>query len=140
MEEKMTENVKEHVRDTNAWKRLLYMLLFAVLYSVAEVVITVVVVFQFLSVLFTGKKQDKVLEFGAQLSSYAYQVFRFLTYNSEEHPYPMGDWPSGKPLSEAAEQPKRAAPARKPRASKAAPKAAAKKPAAAAEGEAEPKA
>ncbi len=126
----MTENVKEHVKDAGAWKRLLIMLLFAVLYSVAEVVITVVVVFQFLSVIITGKTQENVQQFGAQLSAYAYQVFRFLTYNSEELPYPFSDWPSGKPLTEEAEKPKRRAPARKPRAKKAEPKAAAAKPAA----------
>jgi len=64
------------------------------------VVLAVVVVFQFLVVLFTGKKNDKVLELGAQLSTYIYQIYRFLTFNSEEHPFPLSDWPSATELRE----------------------------------------
>lgn len=97
----MSEELKENVKDRGVWLRLLYMLLFAVLYSVAEIVLTVVVVFQFLSVLVTGEKNAKVLALGAQLSTYAYQVFSYLTFNSETQPFPFGDWPSDKPLTEA---------------------------------------
>lgn len=99
-DENVTEEIKEHVKDTSAWTRLLFMLLFAALYWVAEVVIGVVVVFQFLCVLFTGNRNEKVLALGAQLSTYAYQIFRFLTYNSEEKPFPFADWPSDAALAE----------------------------------------
>jgi len=118
-----TEALKKHVMDAGIWKRLLFMILFTILYSAAEVVLAVVVVFQFLTVLITGAKNDKVLSFGAQLCTYAYQVFSYLTFNTEARPYPMGDWPSDKPLPEkarAAAKPKAAS--RKPAAKKAAPK------------------
>jgi len=106
------EEIVEHVKDTSAWTRLLFMALFAVLYWVAEVVLAVVILFQFLSVLFTGNRNDKVLSLGAQLSTYAYQIFRYLTYNSEERPFPMGDWPSDAEL-EAAKSARKAATTRK---------------------------
>ncbi|HXH72872.1 MAG TPA: DUF4389 domain-containing protein, partial [Mariprofundaceae bacterium] len=96
------EQLKENVKNSSAWMRLLFMLLFAVLYSVAEMVLTVVVIFQFLSVLITGRKNAKVLSLGAQLATYAYQVFSYLTYNSEERPFPFADWPADKPLTGAA--------------------------------------
>jgi len=118
-EQPTTEEIKENVTNTNVWIRLLYMALFAVLYWAAEVILAVVIVFQFLSVLFTGNKNAKVLAFGAQLSTYAYQIFRYLTFNSEEQPFPLGDWPSDKTLTEevvATEKPKRAP--RKPAAKK----------------------
>ena len=99
-DENVTEEFKEHVKNTSAWTRLLFMALFAVLYWVAEAVIGVVVLFQFLSVLFTGNRNEKVLAFGAQLSTYAYQIFSFLTYNSEEKPFPLADWPSAARLGE----------------------------------------
>ncbi|NOR72736.1 MAG: DUF4389 domain-containing protein [Mariprofundaceae bacterium] len=108
----MTDELKEHVKDSSVWVRLLFMLLFSVLYWAAEMVLAVVVVFQFFSVLFTGKKNSRVLALGAQLSTYAYQVFRYLTYNSEEKPFPLGDWPSDKALAEQAKP----APKSKPRA------------------------
>lgn len=104
-QENSASEIKEHVKDTSVWMRVLYMALFAMLYWVAEVVIAVVVLFQFLSVLFTGKKNDKVLQLGAQLSTYAYQIFSFLTYNSEVHPFPMGEWPSGAKLTEGSFKP-----------------------------------
>jgi len=97
----MSDALKDNVKDSSVWLRLLYMLLFAAIYSVAEIVLSVVVVFQFLCVLITGEKNAKVLALGAQLSTYAYQVFSFLTYNSEALPFPFGDWPSDKLLVEA---------------------------------------
>jgi len=111
-----TSDLKEHVKDTNVWLRLLFMLLFSIIYSVAEVVIAVVVIFQFLHVLFTGKKNEKVLSLGGQLSTFAYQVFSYLTYNSEVKPFPFADWPSGRLLAEKQEEKKpvrRRAPAAK---------------------------
>ncbi len=95
------EEIVEHVKNSSAWTRLVFMLIFAALYWVAEVVLAMVVTFQFLCVLFTGDKNEKVLTLGAQLSTYAYQIFRFLTYNSEEKPFPMSDWPSDAALAEA---------------------------------------
>jgi len=125
-DENVTEEFKEHVKDTSAWTRLIFMALFAVLYWVAEVVLAVVVLFQFLSVLLTGNRNDKVLSLGAQLSTYAYQIFRYLTYNSDERPFPLGDWPSDVALGEqaAAKKPARkAAPRKRAPAKKAAPAA-----------------
>ena len=116
------EAFKEHVKDPSIWKRLLFMIMVGILYSAAEVVLCVVVLFQFLNVLITGSKNDKVLAFGAQLSTYAYQIFRYLTFNSEEQPFPIGDWPSDKALAEKTAARKTVA--RKPAAKKAAPKTA----------------
>jgi Domain of unknown function (DUF4389) len=100
----MDDELKQHVRDGNAWTRLLFMLLFAALYGVAEIVLTAVVIFQFLVVLFTGGKNARVLSLGASLSAYAYQIFRYLTYNSEQRPFPFADWPTDKALVEQAGQ------------------------------------
>ncbi|MFC1536299.1 DUF4389 domain-containing protein [Pseudomonadota bacterium] len=131
-EQQMTDELKEHVKDSSVWVRLLFMVLFAVLYWVAEVVLAVVVLFQFLSVLFTGQKNEKVLSFGAQLSTYAYQIFRYLTYNSEEKPFPLGDWPLDVALAEQAPEavkPKPRSAPRKRAVKKAAPKQEEEKPA-----------
>lgn len=109
-EEALSNDLKENVKDTNVWLRLLYMLLFVIIYSVAEVVLAVVIFFQFLSVLFTGNKNEKVLSLGSQLSTFVYQVFSYLTYNSEVRPFPFSDWPSDVTLCEPAVEKK---PARK---------------------------
>ncbi|OIP98539.1 MAG: hypothetical protein AUK35_11320 [Zetaproteobacteria bacterium CG2_30_46_52] len=95
-ETEMTSNVK----DTNVWKRLLFMVLFALLWSVTEIVMFAVVVYQFLYLLITGNKDERILKLGAQLSTYAYQIFCYLTYNSETQPFPFSDWPSASVLVE----------------------------------------
>ena len=97
-EQPTTETMKENIKDRNVWMRLLFMVLFAILYSAAEVVIAVVVVFQFFTLLVTGKKNEKVLAFGGQLAAYVYQGFHFLTFNTERMPCPRDSWPSSDPL------------------------------------------
>jgi len=114
-----TDELKKNIKDSSVWKRLLFMILFSILYSAAEVVLAVVVIYQFLSLLITGNKNEKVLSFGAQISTYAYQVFSFLTFNTENKPFPMSNWPSDKPLTEKLKEPTKAKRApRKPAAKK----------------------
>jgi len=76
------------------WQRGLYMLLFAFLLGVAKFVVFTVVILQFLFVLFTGAPNAQLLVLGQSLSTYIYQIILFLTFNSEEHPYPFSDWPT----------------------------------------------
>lgn len=101
MDEGIVSNeLKEHVTQGGIWLRLLFMLLFVGIYHVAALVLAVVALFQFLYVLFTGGKNNKVLSLGASLSTFIYQVYRYLTFNSEEKPFPFADWPSDNCLAE----------------------------------------
>ncbi len=70
------------------------MLVFAFCLGVAKFVMFAVVLFQFASVLLTSNTNANLLQFGQALSVYQYQIMRFLTYNSEEQPFPVGEWPS----------------------------------------------
>lgn len=93
----MSDNVKENIKSHDAWWRALFMLLFVCIYHVAEAVLAVVVVFQLLVVIFTGQPNARLLRFGQDLSTFIYQIVRFLTYNSEDRPFPFGDWPADPP-------------------------------------------
>lgn len=103
----MSEEIKSHLKEKSTWKRGLYMLLFAVFYSVAEIVITIVVLFQFLLALFTGATNARLLKLGQGLSTYVYQIMLFLTFNSDYHPYPFGAWPKGAPAESGKQAKKR---------------------------------
>lgn len=81
------------LKDSTTWKRILFMLLFAFIYSIAEIVVTAVVVLQILFRLFTGQPNDRLLAFGRQVSDYIYQILMFLTFNAEEKPFPFSNWP-----------------------------------------------
>ncbi len=87
------DGLEKHLKSRSTWMRLLYMVIFTVFLSVAEFVLAAVVVFQFLMRLITGEINKQLQEFGLSLSRYCYQIFRFLTFNSEEHPFPFADWP-----------------------------------------------
>ncbi len=78
----------------NVWMRGLMMLIFAFCLGMAKFVMFAVVLFQFLSVLFTSNTNPNLLKLGLGLSHYQYQIMLFLTYNSDMQPFPVGDWPS----------------------------------------------
>ena len=89
----MEEKLKENLKSGSTWIRGLYMLLFTVLYGIAEVVLTIVVLFQFGTKLVTGNTNDRLRELSENIATYIYQVIRFLGFNTEEKPYPFGEWP-----------------------------------------------
>ncbi len=93
----MEDEIKQNLRNRKTWLRALYMLLFMVIYGVAEFIIAAVVLFQLFSVLFTGSTNERLLTLGQNLSTYVYQIVLFLTFNSDDHPYPLGEWPQGTP-------------------------------------------
>jgi hypothetical protein len=69
------------------------MLLFAVLFNVAEVVLAAVAIFQLLAQLLTGGVNRRLQAFGANLAAYLHEITAFLTYASEDKPFPIGPWP-----------------------------------------------
>jgi len=92
----MKPELKQHLTASDTWIRGLYIVIFAVIYSVTDVVLTAVVVFQFLATLFTGETNARLRAFGASLSAFIYQIVAFMTFNSDEKPFPFSPWPEGK--------------------------------------------
>ena len=93
----MDQELKQNLKEKQTWLRGLYMVMFMVFYGIAEIVLFAVVVFQFLLVLFTSKTNPRLLKLGQSLSTYAYQILVYLTFNSNYQPYPFGAWPKGEP-------------------------------------------
>ncbi len=102
----MEAQTKTNLGDKGTWIRLIYMLLFAVIFNVAELVTGVVVVVQFLFKLLTGKANEQLRSFGHRVATYFQQIIAFLTYQTEDMPYPFGAWPgeAGKSNPPAAAQ------------------------------------
>ncbi len=93
----MNNDVKHNIKEPSIWIRGLYMLLFAILYGLAEVVLFAVVIFQFILKLITGEVNERLLKLGQSLATYIYQIVQFLNFNSEEQPYPFNAWPKAEP-------------------------------------------
>lgn len=93
----MSDEIKENLKQQSTWLRGLYMLMFALFYSIAEFVLFAVVFVQFLLVLFTGKTNPRLSNLGQAIATYIYQIIQYLTFNSDYQSYPFGEWPNGEP-------------------------------------------
>lgn len=94
----MNPELKQRLTASDTWLRGLLFLIFAVIFSITEVILAAVVVFQFLATLFTGETNTRLREFGMSLAAFLYQVVSFVTFNSDEKPFPFGPWPESIPL------------------------------------------
>ena len=91
----MSNDIKDNIKQQSTWKRGLYMVLFSIFYTIADFVLFAVVVFQFVLKLLTGDTNDRLRKLGLSISTYIYEILQFLSFNSEQHPYPFGTWPKG---------------------------------------------
>ena len=89
----MSSGLRENLTRGSTWLRGLYMLLFAVLFNIAEIVLAAVAVFQFLAQLLTGGVNQRVQNFGDQLATYLREMGAFLAYTTSHKPFPFGPWP-----------------------------------------------
>ncbi|HET7674306.1 MAG TPA: DUF4389 domain-containing protein [Gammaproteobacteria bacterium] len=85
-------NLEQHLQSKSTWLRLFYMIVLGICFGIAESVATVVVLFQFFHVLFTGEHNANLLRFGEKLSLYFAQIARYMTYNTEARPFPFAAW------------------------------------------------
>jgi len=92
----MNEDFKKMLSSKDKWVRALYMLLFLIIFMIARCIVYVIIAIQFLMTLFTNKAHHKTLDFSEHLNTYIRQILMFLTYNSDEKPYPFGQWPGEK--------------------------------------------
>jgi hypothetical protein len=78
------------------WQRLLFMLIMWVLFCLCVSVAAVVIVLQFFWVLINGEPKDELSAVGRQLGDYGKEIALYMTFNTEERPFPFDrDWPSG---------------------------------------------
>ena len=89
----MDKELKTNLTSKRNWMRLIYMIIFAVCLQVSSIVMWVLVTLQFLFSLVTGRDNINLRRLGDSLSQYVYQALQFLTYASEEKPFPFGEWP-----------------------------------------------
>lgn len=90
----MAGELSSNLTNGKTWLRGLLIILFAVLYGVAEFIVWVLVVLQFGSQLITGEPMPRLLVFANGLNAYVYQILQFITYRSEVRPFPFSAWPT----------------------------------------------
>jgi Domain of unknown function (DUF4389) len=100
----MNPELKQRLTAGDTWTRGLFIVIFALIYSITDILLTAVVVFQFLATLFTGETNARLRAFGLSLAAYIYQIIAFMTFNSDEKPFPFSVWPEGRALGRGPEE------------------------------------
>jgi len=88
----MDQRIKDRLTNESIWKRILSMLVLGIAYSLAETVLIVLVIGQVLYRLVGGDSSEPLRAMGKSLAVYLYQIFLFLTFNSEYRPFPFAAW------------------------------------------------
>ena len=93
-----TGQLEQNLKRRSTWVRLLFMAVFVAVYMITRIVFLAVVVLQFLWVLFTAETNKQLTDLGQSLATYTYQIMRYLSFNSEDKPFPFNaEWPTGSP-------------------------------------------
>lgn len=90
----MKIEIPKHLSDKKIWQRILYTLLFSIAFGFAKMILSFAVVIQIMIVLFTGIPHASIKGFSQQLSRYLYQISQYVSFNSEQQPFPFSDWPT----------------------------------------------
>lgn len=88
-------NPNQETKGDNIWKRGLLMFVFAILFGIAESLLVVMTVIQFLWRAISGAPNVALVDFGAALADWTREVTRFQVMKTDERPFPWGDWPKG---------------------------------------------
>ncbi len=73
--------------------KILYLILFYLIYRITDIVLLLVLLVQTILNIFSGGPSESIKEFGKSLGIYLQQISEFLSYASEEKPFPFSDWP-----------------------------------------------
>jgi len=91
----MDSRLQAELTAGDKWLRLLYILGYAVMFQIAEIVLALTVVVQFVLTLFQGRANDNLRDLGSQVGEWLRQAVAYMTWANDERPWPFGRaWPS----------------------------------------------
>ncbi|MGE4351763.1 MAG: DUF4389 domain-containing protein [Bdellovibrionales bacterium] len=100
------DDIKKNVKDKDTWLRFVYLVVFGFAFYLSIILTFATSIFQFLAKLFSGSSFTGMSEFGSNLATYQAQVTRFLTFASDEKPFPFAAFPAKEtPASAEPERP-----------------------------------
>lgn len=73
--------------------RLLYTILFLIVFEIVKIIIQVSVIFQYVYLLISKTSNNPIRNFSNKVSVYAYRVLRYVTLNENEKPFPFNNFP-----------------------------------------------
>ena len=88
-------NIKNNAKNTDTWLRGLFILIFGVIFYFLYGLIWLLVIFQFVTKVITGELNSNLEQFSTKMTSYAMQILNYITFQSEERPFPFSPFPDG---------------------------------------------
>ncbi|MCL2473521.1 MAG: DUF4389 domain-containing protein [Alphaproteobacteria bacterium] len=87
------EDLKKNVKDKDTWLRFVFLILFGIALYFIMIVVCISSLVQFLAKLFSGSALSSLSEFGGNLAKYQAQVTSYLTFASDDKPFPFVPFP-----------------------------------------------
>ena len=85
----------ESLKTRATWIRGGFLLLFAAIFGVAQALFIAILLFQFFSLLLTRQTNDQLRDFSRRLGGFMYEILLYMSFNSDERPFPFGRFPDG---------------------------------------------
>ena len=87
------EEIETNEREKPGLARALYILLYLIIGRFVSMVLFVISITQYIYSWLTGEPNDKILYFTEGLAEYTKQLVSYVGFNTDEKPWPLGDWP-----------------------------------------------
>ena len=75
------------------WARLIPMIILLICFSLAEAALYIIALIQFIWTLVNENPNEQLSDFGAALSKWVAQDAKYLSFATEEKPFPWAKWP-----------------------------------------------
>jgi len=87
--------MEEKVKNTGKanFERILYIILYLIIERFISLVLFVIAIAQLVYVWLTGNPNEKLLQFNQSLAQYMKQLVKYLGFNTDDRPWPVGEWP-----------------------------------------------
>lgn len=95
----MDQELKRKLCAKDKWLRAIFMVIFGIIFAIitwGTLIVGLIALFQFIWVLFKDQPNKPLATFSDGFSQYLYQIAMFLTFVSDEKPFPFSSWPSTK--------------------------------------------
>ncbi len=87
------EEVETNRREKPGLSRALYTILYLIIGRFISMVLFVIAITQYIYSWLTGEPNEKILHFTEDLAQYTKQLVSYVGFNTEEKPWPFGEWP-----------------------------------------------
>ena len=86
----------ETIERPSRWARAIPMIVLIICFSLAEAALYIITLIQFIWTLVNDEPNAQLTDFGAALTEWMAQDAKYLSYVTEEKPFPWAKWPDPK--------------------------------------------